>query len=149
MNYSYLIPSVFYGPEYDLHDKHFIFDLIRKIVNAKNGGDKVILWGTGDQTRELIFIKDAVNIIIQAMTWDKEIINLSSGNEHSIKEYAQTICDIVGYDFNLIEWDTTAFVGSPNKKLINTHLQDFKFTPLTKGLIETIKYYENRSCSSK
>ena len=38
---------------------------------------------------------------------------------YSIKEYAQTICDIVEYDYNLIEWDTTAFVGSPNKKLIN------------------------------
>ena len=142
MNYSYLIPSVFYGPEYDLHDKHFIFDLIRKIISAKNGGDKVVLWGTGDQTRELIFIKDAVDIIIQAMTWNKEITNLSSGKEHSIKEYAQTICSLVGYDFNLIEWDTTAFVGSPNKKLINTHLQDYSFTSLEEGLKQTIEYYE-------
>lgn len=149
MNYSYLIPSVFYGPEYDLHDKHFIFDLIRKIVNAKNGGDKVVLWGTGEQTRELIYIKDAVSIIIEALTWNKEIVNLSSGQEYSIREYAETICDIVNYDFNLIEWDTNAFVGSPNKKLINTHLQDFKFTSLTEGLIETIKYYEARSSSSK
>jgi GDP-L-fucose synthase len=142
MDYSYLIPSVFYGPEYDLHDKHFIFDLIRKITNAKNGGDKVVLWGTGDQTRELIFIKDAINIIIQSMTKDKEIINLSSGKEYSIKEYAQTICNIVDYDFNLIGWDTNAFVGSPNKKLINTYLQDFKFTPLEEGLKQTIEYYE-------
>jgi GDP-L-fucose synthase len=148
MDYSYLIPSVFYGPEYNLDDKHFIFDLIRKIVNAKNGGDKVVLWGTGEQTRELIYIKDAIDIIIKAMTWDKEVVNLSSGQEYSIKEYAQLICDIVNYDFNLIEWNTTAFVGSPNKKLINTHLQDYKFTSLTKGLIETIKYYENRSSSN-
>lgn len=142
MNYSYLIPSVFYGPGYDLHDKHFIFDLIRKIVNAKNGGDKVVLWGTGDQTRELIYIKDAVDIIIKSMTWENKIINLSSGKSYSIKEYAQTICDIVDYDFNLIEWDTTAFVGSPNKKLINTYLQNYQFISLKEGLIETIKYYE-------
>jgi len=149
MNYSYLIPSVFYGPEYNLDDKHFIFDLIRKIVNAKNGGNKVVLWGTGEQTRELIYIKDAIDIIIKAMTWDKEVVNLSSGQEYSIKEYAQFICDIVNYDFNLIEWDTTAFVGSPNKKLINTHLQDYNFTSLEEGLRQTIKYYENRSRSSK
>jgi len=149
MDYSYLVPSVFYGPKYDLHDKHFIFDLIRKIITAKNGGDKVVLWGTGDQTRELIFVKDAVDIIIQAITWDKEIVNLSSGKEHSIKEYAQTICNLVGYDFNLIEWDTTAFVGSPNKKLVNTHLQDYNFTSLEEGLKQTIEYYENRSRSSK
>jgi GDP-L-fucose synthase len=149
MDYSYLIPSVFYGPEYDLNDKHFIFDLIRKIVNAKNGGDKVVLWGTGDQTRELIYIKDAIDIIVNSLTWNKQIVNLSSGQEHSIKEYAELICDILNYDFNLIEWDTTAFVGSPSKKLINTHLQDFKFTSLAEGLTETIKYYENRSSSNK
>jgi len=149
MNYNYLIPSVFYGPDYDLHDKHFIFDLIRKIVNAKNGGDKVVLWGTGDQTRELIYIKDAVDIIIKSIGWENKIINLSSGKSHSIKEYAQIICDIVGYNYDLIEWDTTAFVGSPNKKLINTHLLDYQFTSLKEGLIETIKYYENRSSSSK
>jgi GDP-L-fucose synthase len=147
MDYSYLIPSVFYGPEYELEDKHFIFDLIRKIVNAKTKGDKVVLWGTGEQTRELIYIKDAMDVITQALTWNKEIVNLSSGYEYSIKEYAKTICNIVGYDFNLIEWDTTAFVGSPNKKLINTHLQDFKFTPLEEGLKQTIKYYETRSSS--
>jgi GDP-L-fucose synthase len=147
MNYSYLIPSVFYGPEYDLHDKHFIFDLIRKIVNARNGGEKVILWGDGNQTRELIYIKDAIDIITKVISWDRNIANLSSGKEHSIKEYAQTICEIVGYDYNLIEWDTTAFVGSPNKKLINTYLQDYKFTSLKEGLTETIKYYESRSSS--
>jgi len=149
MNYSYLIPSVFYGPEYDLHDKHFIFDLIRKIINAKNGDDKVVLWGTGKQTRELIYIKNAVDLIIQALTWDKEIVNLSSGQEYSIREYAETICGIVNYDFNLIEWDTTAFVGSHNKKLINTHLQDYSFTSLEEGLKQTIEYYEDRSRSSK
>lgn len=149
MNYSYLIPSVFYGPEYDLHDRHFIFDLIRKIVDAKNKGSRVVLWGTGNQTRELIFIKDAIDIIIKALTWDKEVVNLSSGKEHSIKEYAQTICNIVGYDFNLIEWDTNAFVGSENKKLVNTHLTSFPFTSLEEGLKQTIKYYESRSSSSK
>lgn len=149
MNYSYLIPSVFYGPEYDLQDKHFIFDLIRKIVDAKNGGEKVVLWGTGNQTRELIFIQDAVDIIINALTWDREVVNLSSGKEHSIKEYAQTICNIVGYDFNLIEWDTNAFVGSENKKLINTHLANYPFTSLEEGLKQTVKYYESRSSSSK
>ena len=149
MSYSYLIPSVFYGPEYDLNDKHFIFDLIKKIVNAKNGGDKVVLWGTGEQTRELIFIKDAIDIIIKAMSWDKEIVNLSSGTTHTIKEYAQTICKIVDYDYNLIEWDTNAFVGSLNKNLVNTHLQDYNFTSLEEGLRQTIEYYENRSSSSK
>ena len=150
MDFRYLIPSVFYGPNYDLNDKHFIFDLIRKIVSAKNGGDKVVLWGDGTQTRELIFIDDAVDIILQSMSaFSPKIFNLSSGKSYKLKEYAQTICDIVDYDYNLIEWDTEAFVGSKSKKLVNTHLKGYKFTSLKKGLTKTIKYYEDSISSSK
>lgn len=149
MKYSFLIPSVFYGPEYDLDDRHFIFDLIRKIVSAKNGGPEVVLWGDGTQTRELIYIKDAVDIIIQAMEWDLEVVNLSCGKEYSIQEYAETICSIVGYDSSNINYDITKFVGSKSKNLINTHLTNFPFTPIEEGLRETIKYYESRSSSSK
>tara|TARA_R110000796_G_scaffold2240_3_gene8990 strand:- start:5976 stop:6863 length:888 start_codon:yes stop_codon:yes gene_type:complete len=151
MDSNYLIPSVFYGPDYDLNDKHFIFDLIKKIVNAKNGKDEVVLWGDGTQERELIYIDDAVNIIMACMNNPEapKMFNLSSGNTYMLKEYAQTICDIVDYDFNLIKWDINAFVGSPSKKLINTHLKGFKFTPLKIGLEKTIKYYENSISSSK
>ena len=150
MDYSFLIPSVFYGPDYELDDKHFIFDLIRKIVEAKEGGPKVELWGDGTQTRELIFIKDAVDIIIKAMDWNLEVVNLSSGNEYPIHYYAKTICDIVGYDSSDIDYDITKFVGAKSKNLINTHLTDFKFTSIEEGLKQTINYYyENRSSSSK
>ena len=150
MDFRYLIPSVFYAPNYNLDDKHFIFDLIRKIVNAKNGGDKVVLWGDGNQTRELIFIDDAIDIILQSMSPSTpKILNLSSGKPYKLSKYAQTICDIVGYDYNLIEWDKDAFVGSKNKKLINTHLKGYKFTSLKKGLKKTIKYYEDSISSSK
>ena len=150
MDFRYLIPSVFYGPNYDLNDKHFIFDLIRKIVSAKNGGDKVVLWGDGTQTRELIFIDDAVDIILQSMSaFSPKIFNLSSGKSYKLKEYAQIICNIVDYDYNLIEWDTKAFVGSKSKKLVNTHLKGYKFTSLKKGLTKTIKYYEDSISSSK
>jgi hypothetical protein len=49
----------------------------------------------------------------------------------------------------LIKWDTNACVGSPSKKLINTHLKGFNFTPLKLGLEKTIEYYENSISSSK
>ena len=77
------------------------------------------------------------------------VCNLSSGKSHTLKKYAQTICDIVGYDYNLIKWDTNAFVGSKNKKLVNTQLKGFKFTSLKKGLKKTIQYYEDSINSSK
>lgn len=143
MEYNYLIPSVFYGPNYNIDDKHFIFDLIRKIVDAKKGGPDVTLWGDGNQTRELIFIEDAVNIIIESIEGRRntEMFNLSTGKEYSIKKYAQTICNIVGYDFNKIKWDLDAFVGSKSKNLVNTHLKDYNFTPIQEGLEDTIDYY--------
>ena len=151
MDSYYLIPSVFYGPEYDIKDKHFIFDLIRKIVTAKNGGEEVLLWGDGTQERELIYIDDAVDLIIACINNPDapKMFNLSSGKTYTLKEYAQTICDIVEYDYNLIKWDTDAFIGSPSKKLINTYLKDYKFTPLKRGLKNTIKYYEDSINSSK
>ena len=151
MDSNYLIPSVFYGPDYDLEDKHFIFDLIRKIVGAKNGGEEVTLWGDGTQERELIYIDDAIDIIMTCMNNPEapKMFNLSSGHTYTLKEYAQVICEIVEYDYNLIKWDTNAFVGSPSKKLINTHLKGYKFTPLKTGLEKTIKYYENSISSSK
>jgi len=147
MNYTYLIPSTFYGESYDANDKHFIFDLIRKIVNAKNGGDKVVLWGDGSQMRELIYINDAVDIIVKSMYWEHKIVNLSTGVDTSMCDYAKEICNIVDYDFNLIKWDLNAFVGAKSKNLINTYLTDYKFTPLSDGLKKTVEYYENNICS--
>tara|TARA_R110001606_G_scaffold166659_1_gene311165 strand:- start:4731 stop:5618 length:888 start_codon:yes stop_codon:yes gene_type:complete len=151
MDSHYLIPSVFYGPDYNLDDKHFIFDLIRKITTAKNEGSEVVLWGDGSQERELIYIDDAVDIIMACVKNPEspKIFNLSSGISFTLKEYAQTICDIIEYDYTLIKWDTNAFVGSLSKKLINTHLQGYKFTSLKKGIKKTIKYYENSIGSSK
>jgi len=149
MQFSYLIPSTLYGPNYELNDRHFIFDLIRKIVDAKQNGSEVVLWGDGYQRRELIYIDDAVKIIKQALTWNLQVCNLSSGQDYSIREYAQTICNIVGYDFNTIKFDTNQFVGSLSKKMINTHLTDFQFTSLEEGLRKTIEYYVSRSSSSK
>jgi len=149
MQFSYLIPSTLYGPNYELNDRHFIFDLIRKIVDAKQNGGEVVLWGDGYQRRELIYIDDAVKIIKQALTWNLQLCNLSSGQDYSIRDYAQTICNIVNYDFNSIKFDTNQFVGSLSKKMINTHLTDFQFTPLEEGLRKTIEYYVSRSSSSK
>lgn len=149
MQFSYLIPSTLYGPNYELNDRHFIFDLIRKIVDAKQNGGEVVLWGDGYQRRELIYIDDAVKIIKQALTWNLQVCNLSSGQDYSIRDYAQTICNIVGYDFDTIKFDTNQFVGSLSKKMINTHLTDFQFTSLEEGLRKTIEYYVSRSSSSK
>jgi len=142
MKYIYYVPSVFYGEDYDIEDKHFIYDLIRKICNAKYGkSDAPVLWGNGRQRRELIYIADAVDILLNNLHRKNEVINLSPGYDYSIKEYASLISKIIDYDFNLIQFDITGYVGAFQKKFINNKLKEVKFTDLEIGLKKTIEYY--------
>ena len=142
MNYTFFVPSTLYGENYDLHDRHFIYDLIRKICTAKYEGEEpVVLWGTGDQRRELIYVRDATSIILNKASDDDRIINLSTGIDFSIKDYARTICDIIDYDFGRITFDTTRFVGAKEKKIYNDKIKDQHFTDLREGLNTTVDFY--------
>ena len=141
MKYTYFIPSTVYGPGYKLDDKHFIYDLIRKIYNGKYG-DEVVLWGDGLQMRELIYIDDVVNIVSNFETYNQHcgVLNLSNGNSLFLNTYAQFISRYFNYDYNKIIWDKTAFVGSYSKTLISS-FSNFNFTKLEEGLKETMNYY--------
>jgi GDP-L-fucose synthase len=142
MKYSFFIPSTLYGENYDLHDRHFIYDLIRKICTAKYKGEEpVVLWGTGDQRRELIYVRDAIKVILNKVNDDDRVINLSTGIDFSIKDYARTICDIVDYDFDKITFDTTKLVGAKEKKIYNGKIKDQDFTDLRDGLKKTVDFY--------
>jgi len=143
MNYTFYVPSCLYGPDYDKGDKHFIYDITRKICDAKyHNTEPVILWGNGHQKRELIFVEDAVDVVLESLTCkNNEIINLSTGKDNSIREYAKTICDIIGYDFKKIQFDVTKFVGAREKKLIVDKIKDFPFTYPPKGLKILSKFY--------
>jgi len=121
LDYLYFIPSTIYGPNFSENDDHFIYDLVRKIKNAKQTNTKAILWGTGEQIRDLIYVDDLCNAIIDA-TIQKDlkntIFNVSSGEAFSIKQYAQKICDILKINFDdYIEFDKNAFMGVMNKQL--------------------------------
>ncbi len=147
LSYRYLMPSTLFGPQFDREDSHFIFDLIKKIIAGKRQGKPVALWGTGQQVRELIYIDDAIKLINLATAHcPNDLLNLGSGQGHSIREYAEMICEIVGFDPARITYDTTQFQGVP-KKVFNTdkikRLFHFEFTPIRQGLAETIRYYES------
>ncbi len=150
MRYLLLIPSTLYGPDYHLDGRqmHFIFDLIRKIVDARYGGPEVVLWGDGAQTRELIHVSDFVNAMVHlADRVDNEIVNLGSQENYSIRWYAETICDIIGYDPALIRYDTSRYVGTKDKFLVLDRLKrlmpEFKVTDVREGLEGVITWYKN------
>ena len=121
LDYIYAIPSTLYGIEgyhTDGRQLHFIFDLIRKILRGKLYGEKVVLWGDGEQKRELVYVFDFVDALLHLADHEKnEAFNIGEGREHSIKEFAKIICDETGYPFEKIEYDPNGFVGARSKIL--------------------------------
>lgn len=148
MKYLCVIPSTLYGPGYHNDDRqlHFIFDLIRKIICAKYQGKVATLWGDGHQKRELVLVQDFVSTLLKlAHTQENQIINMGSGEEHSIRQFAQFICDSLDFDSNLIQYDTSKFVGASSKCLnitkLRTILPDLSYTPLKEGIEQTIQWF--------
>ena len=143
-----LVQVLYYGSDYQNRGKqsHFIFDLIRKIVTAKQGGEAPVLWGDGHQTRELNYVGDFVRGMLElAQTQKNTMINIGTGVEHSIRHFADCICKIVDYDPSLIQYDTSKYVGATSKCLNNERFQsilpNFEFTSLEEGLKTTIDWY--------
>lgn len=147
MKYLTFAFSALYGPNYHHKGKqcHFIIDLIRKIAEAKAGGEKPVLWGDGHQKRELLYVQDLVDVMTNLSHEENKLINVSSGKEHSIRYFAEQICKEIGYDFSEIEYDTSRYVGAKSKSLSNEKLlsllPEHKFTSLEDGLKKTIEWY--------
>jgi GDP-L-fucose synthase len=147
------VPSTLYGTGYHLDGRqmHFIFDLIRKIIRGKEYGEPVILWGNGLQRRELVLVDDFVRILWQLTESQKnEIFNIGAGKEYSIREFAEMICAIIGYDAERIEYDTTRYTGAESKCLsvekIKAALPDYSLTPLDEGVAQVVRwFYERRA----
>lgn len=148
LTYLTVVPSTLYGPSYhtDGRQMHFIFDLIRKILQGKYYGNEVILWGDGSQQRELVYIDDFVEILIQLTQSKKnEIINIGAGKEYPISYFADLICKITGYGFGKIQFDTSKYVGAKSKCLsINKLLASAcnpNLTSLEAGLSKTVEWF--------
>lgn len=146
------VPSTLYGPNYhkDGRQMHFIFDLIRKIIRGKRYEEEVVLWGDGQQRRELIHVGDFVDrLLYLEKHLENEIVNIGAGNDKTIKEFAEIICDIVGYDSKLICYDVNKYVGSRSKKLSINKL--LKICPnhyenmisIEEGIQATVEWFYN------
>lgn len=153
MNYLYLIPSTLYGPHYHMDGRqpHFIYDLIRKILRGKMYGETVTLWGDGEQRRELVYVNDFVETMLELnQKASNDIFNIGGGIDFSIKDFARIICDITGYDFEQIQYDTTQYVGARSKILgVEKYQQvlegNVTRTDLRTGISSTIDWFmENR-----
>ncbi len=156
-NAIYLLPVNLYGPRdnFNLETSHVIPALIRKCIEAQDRGDKqVVLWGDGSPTREFLYVEDAVEGILLATERynGSEPVNLGSGMEISIKDLAELIARLTGFDGEFV-WDTSKPNGQPRRALdVRRAKEYFGFQaqmPFEEGLRRTIAWYRENQASIK
>lgn len=151
LNCIHLLPVNLYGPkdDFDLNNSHVIPALIRKILTAKQEGlDFVEVWGTGEESREFLFVEDAAEAIVKATELydDVEPVNLGSGKEIKIFEIANIIKELVGYNGEFKYLNNG--LGGQNRRMLDVSLAKEKFgftanTSFIDGLKKTIEYYKS------
>jgi len=148
-NAIFLLPVNLYGPRDNFNpaSSHVIPALIRKCLEAQARGDKeIVVWGDGTPTREFLYVEDASEGILLASERynGADPVNLGSGYEISIKDLAESIARLTGFEGRLI-WDTSQPNGQPRRGLdVSRAEKTFGFrasTPFEEGLRRTIDWY--------
>jgi GDP-L-fucose synthase len=150
MNIIYLLPVNLYGPgdNFDLESSHVIPAFIRKFTEAiRNNHSEVNVWGTGNASREFLYVEDAAEGIISATEkYDKPApVNLGVGKEITIKDLVTLIKEISGFHGQIV-WDASKPDGQPRRCLdVSRAKKEFGFeakTDLVDGLQKTIEWYK-------
>jgi GDP-L-fucose synthase len=143
------MPVNLYGPgdNFDPQSSHVIPALIKKVFDAmEQGEDHIVVWGTGQATREFLYVEDAARgIVLAAERYDKsEPVNLGAGFEIPIKDLAELIVELSGFKGKII-WDTSKPDGQPRRSLDTSRAkEEFGFearVPFEEGLRRTIEWY--------
>jgi GDP-L-fucose synthase len=118
-NFISAMPTNLYGPNdnYDLNNSHVLPALLRKFFEAKlSGANKVTVWGSGSPRREFLYVDDLADACFFLMQHVNEqgFVNIGTGEDVTIKELAEKLGDIVGFNGHL-EFDTSKPDGTPRK----------------------------------
>jgi GDP-L-fucose synthase len=148
MDVVFLMPVNLYGPRdnFDLQSSHVIPALIRKMIEANERGEDVVLWGDGSPSREFLFVDDcARGLLLATERYDKsEPVNLGAGFEITIKDLAELIAKQTGFTGN-IEWDTSMPGGQPRRKLDTERAKnEFGFeasVQFEEGIARTVEWF--------
>jgi GDP-L-fucose synthase len=152
-NYFTIIPASLYGPHdnFDLEQCHVTPALLLRFHQAKKSKDKTFsVWGTGNPRRELLYSEDAARGIRMLLeNWDasKGPVNLGAGDDLSVREIAETIQRVVGFEGTLT-FDITKPDGTPRKLLDSSKVQKLGYKPiigLAEGLTRTYDWLLSRT----
>ena len=149
LNSTILFPTNLYGPtdNFEPTTSHVIPAIILKVHNAlKEKSNQIILWGDGSPSRDFLYVEDAAKgVVLATERYDNPLpVNLGSEEEISIKELAELICNLMGFNGDII-WDSTKPNGQPRRCVSNKRAEkEFGFKPNTKleeGLKSTIDWF--------
>jgi len=143
-----VMPTNLYGPNdnFDLETSHVLAALLRKAHDAKSrSARELVVWGSGTPRREFLHVDDLASACLFLLEkYDSpEIINVGCGEDISIRELAELICDVVGFDGELA-WDATKPDGTPRKLLDITKLRALGWQPtipLREGIAQTYEWF--------
>ena len=147
------MPTNLYGPHdnFDLHTSHVLPALIRKIHEAKkSGAPEVLVWGTGTPRREFLHADDLADACVFLLkNYDSpELINIGSGTDVTIRELAETVCEVLGYD-GALAFDPTKPDGTPRKLMDSSRLFALGWKPripLREGIAQAYAWFlENQN----
>ena len=147
-NFISAMPSNLYGPNenFDLETSHVLAALLRKAHEAKTKrARELVVWGTGTPRREFLHVDDCASACLFLLEkYDSpEIINVGCGKDVTIRELAELICDVVGFEGDLT-WDKTKPDGTPRKLLDVSKLRELGWAPgisLRDGISRTYDWF--------
>ena len=150
-NYISVMPTNLYGPNdnFDLEKSHVFPALIRKFHEAKiNKEAEVVVWGTGTPIREFLYVDDLAEACIYLMDNynDDKIVNIGTGIGVTIRELAESIAKVVGYEGKLV-FDTSKPDGTPIKINDVSYLNSLGWqakTDLLSGIEKTYNWYKSK-----
>ena len=150
-----LMPTNLYGPGDNFHpeNSHVMPGLMRRFHEAKvNNTPSVVCWGHGLVKREFLHVDDLADACYTCMQKyeEDEHINVGTGEDVTIKELAETVSDVVGYE-GKIEWDTSKPSGTPRKVMNVDKMKALGWEPkhsLREGIESTYKWYLENGISS-
>ncbi|MEY2480061.1 MAG: GDP-L-fucose synthase [Verrucomicrobiota bacterium] len=147
-NFMSILPTNLYGPNdnFDLESSHVLPAILRKAHEAKtSGASELTLWGSGKPRREFLHVDDlAAACVLLLEKYDSpEILNVGCGDDISIRELAEMICEVIGFRGNIV-WDTSKPDGTPRKLLDVSKMRALGWRPaisLRDGIKRTYDWF--------